>query len=176
MPASFPPSGDPNDTNPRYEPVNYDGRFHGPVTVRDALANSYNIPAVKALEYVGIYDDPTTPNPDGFINLARRLGITSLNRPDYGLSLTLGGGEVSLLELTGAYQVLANEGRRVAPVAITKVVDHKGSVVFEYTPTSGEQVVRAAHAYLLSSIFPTTTLARRCLAPTPYWLCLSRRR
>lgn len=152
VPASFPPSGDPNDTNPRYEPVNYDGRFHGPVTVRDALANSYNIPAVKALEYVGIYDDPTTPNPDGFINLARRLGITSLNRPDYGLSLTLGGGEVSLLELTGAYQVLANEGRRVAPVAITKVVDHKGSVVYEYTPTSGEQVVRAAHAYLLSSI------------------------
>jgi len=152
VPASFPPSGDPNDTNPRYEPVNYDGRFHGPVTVRDALANSYNIPAVKALEYVGIYDDPTTPNPDGFINLARRLGITSLNRPDYGLSLTLGGGEVSLLELTGAYQVLANEGRRVAPVAITKVVDHKGSVIYEYTPTGGEQVVRAAHAYLLSSI------------------------
>ena len=152
VPASFPPSGDPNDTNPRYEPVNYDGRFHGPVTVRDALANSYNIPAVKTLEYVGIYDDPTTPNPDGFINLARRLGITSLNRPDYGLSLTLGGGEVSLLELTGAYQVLANEGRRVAPVAITKVIDHTGNVIYEYIPTNGEQVVRAAHAYLLSSI------------------------
>jgi penicillin-binding protein 1C len=152
VPASFPPSGDPNDTNPRYEPVNYDGRFHGPVTVRDALANSYNIPAVKALEYVGIYDDPSTPNPDGFINLARRLGITSLNRPDYGLSLTLGGGEVSLLELTGAFQVLANEGRKVAPVAISKVIDHKGNVVYEYIPTNGEQVVRAAHAYLLSSI------------------------
>lgn len=152
VPASFAPSGDPNDTNPRYEPVNYDGRFHGPVTVRDALANSYNIPAVKALEYVGIYDDPTTPNPDGFINLARRLGITSLNRNDYGLSLTLGGGEVSLLELTGAYQVLANEGRRVTPVAITKVIDHKGNVIYEYVPTNGEQVVRAAHAYLLSSI------------------------
>lgn len=152
VPASFPPSGDPNDTNPRYEPVNYDGRFHGPVTVRDALANSYNIPAVKALEYVGIYDDPSTPNPDGFINLARRLGITSLNRPDYGLSLTLGGGEVSLLELTGAYQVLANEGRKIAPVAISKVIDHKGNVIYEYLPTNGEQIVRAAHAYLLSSI------------------------
>ncbi len=152
VPASFAPSGDPNDTNPRYEPVNYDGRFHGPVTVRDALANSYNIPAVKALEYVGIYDDPSTPNPDGFINLARRLGITSLNRPDYGLSLTLGGGEVSLLELTGAFQVLANEGRKVAPVAISKVVDHKGNVIYEYIPSNGEQIVRAAHAYLLSSI------------------------
>ncbi len=152
VPSSFAPSGDPNDTNPRYEPVNYDGRFHGPVTVRDALANSYNIPAVKALEYVGIYDDPTTPAPDGFINLARRLGITSLNRTDYGLSLTLGGGEVSLLELTGAFQVLANSGRKVSPVAITKVVDHKGNLVYEYKPTAGEQVVREAHAYLLSSI------------------------
>ena len=152
VPASFPPSGDPNDTNPRYEPVNYDGRFHGPVTVRDALANSYNIPAVKALEYVGIYDDPSTGVADGFINLARRLGITSLTRSDYGLSLTLGGGEVSLLELSGAYQVLANEGRKVSPVAITKVVDHKGNVVYEYVPTNGDQVVRAAHAYLISSI------------------------
>ena len=152
VPSSFAPSTDPNDTSPRYEPVNYDGRFHGPVTVRDALANSYNIPAVKALEYVGIYDDPATPNPDGFINFAKRLGITSLTRPDYGLSLTLGGGEVSLLELTGAYQVMANEGRRIAPVAITKVVDHKGTVLYEYVPNNGEQVIRAAHAYLMSSI------------------------
>jgi len=152
VPSSFAPSSDPNDTNPDYEPVNYDGRFHGPVTVRDALANSYNIPAVKALEYVGIYDDPTTPEADGFINLAERLGITSLTRTDYGLSLTLGGGEVSLLELTGAYQVLANGGRKISPVAITKVVDHKNNVVYEYVPTTGDQVVREAHAYLLSSI------------------------
>ncbi len=86
-------------------PRNYDGRFRGPVTVRSALANSYNIPVVKALEYVHIYDNPETPEADGFINLARRLGITSLTRPDYGLSLTLGGGEVSLMELTGAFQV-----------------------------------------------------------------------
>ena len=152
VPSSFAPSTDPNDTSPRYEPVNYDGRFHGPQTVRAALANSYNIPAVKALEYVGIYDDPTTAEADGFINLARRLGITSLNRADYGLSLTLGGGEVSLLELTGAYQVLANGGRRVSPVAITKVIDYKGNVVYEYHPAAGDQVVREAHAYLISSI------------------------
>lgn len=101
---------------------------------------------------MGIYDDPATPNPDGFINFAKRLGITSLTRPDYGLSLTLGGGEVSLLELTGAYQVMANEGRRIPPVAITKVVDHKGTVLYEYVPNNGEQVIRAAHAYLMSSI------------------------
>ena len=152
VPSTFTPSGRPDDYGPAYEPVNYDGRFHGPVTVRSALANSYNIPAVKALEYVGIYDDPNTPERDGFIAMAERLGITSLTRQDYGLSLTLGGGEVSLLELTGAYSVLANEGRRVAPVAITKVVDYTGKVIFEYQPPEGDQVIRQAHAYLISSI------------------------
>ena len=58
VPSEFPPSGDPNDPRPPYKPVNYDGRFHGPVTVRTALANSYNIPAVKTLQFDGIYDDP----------------------------------------------------------------------------------------------------------------------
>jgi len=152
VPGSYPPSGREDDPSAPYEPVNYDGRFHGPVTVRSALANSYNIPAVKALQYVGIYDDPNTNGEDGFISLAKRLGITSLTREDYGLSLTLGGGEVSLLQMTGAYSVLANEGKRVAPVAVTKVVDYTGKVVFEYTAPEGDQVVRAAHAYLITSI------------------------
>ncbi len=152
VPAKFRPSSDPFDTSPDYEPVNYDGTFHGPVSVREALANSYNIPAVKALEYVGIYDDPNTPQEDGFLSLARRLGINSLTRNDYGLSLTLGGGEVSLLEMTSAFQVLGNEGRKVAPVAITKVVDHSGQVLYEYQPPAGDQVIRPAHAYLISSI------------------------
>ncbi len=113
VPSEFSPSGIPDDPSPPYTPVNYDGRFHGPVTVRYALGNSYNIPAVKALQYIGIYDDPNTVAQDGFISLARRMGITTLNRPDYGLSLTLGGGDVTLLELTGAYATLANNGRRV---------------------------------------------------------------
>jgi len=120
--------------------------------VRTALANSFNIPAVKALQYLGIYDDASVEGEDGFIQLARRFGITSLQRPDYGLALTLGGGEVSLLEMTGAFSVLANEGKRVAPVAITKVVDFTGEVIYEYQPPVGEQVVRAAHAYLISDI------------------------
>jgi len=152
VPSEFPPSGDPNDPREPYRPVNYDGRFHGPVTVRSALANSYNVPAVKALQFVGIYDNPNTPQPDGLINFAKRLGITTLTRPDYGLSLTLGGGDVSLLELTGAYAVFANGGRRVPPVAITKITDYKGTVVYEYTPPPGDQVVRPEHAYLISSI------------------------
>jgi len=152
VPSEFPPSGDPNDPRPPYEPVNYDGRFHGPVTVRSALANSYNIPAVKALQYIGVYDQAETAEEEGMIALARRLGISSLTRPDYGLSLTLGGGEVSLLELTGAYSVMANGGRRIVPVAITRITDHDGNLIFQYEVPAGEQVIRPEHAYLISSI------------------------
>ncbi|HEX2994994.1 MAG TPA: transglycosylase domain-containing protein [Anaerolineales bacterium] len=152
VPSEFPPSGDPNDTREPYRPVNYDGDYHGPVTVRTALSNSFNIPAVKTLDFVGIYDDPNTPQKDGMIGMAERLGITSFTRPDYGLALTLGGGDVSLLELTGAYSVFANGGKRVPPVAILKIVDYTGKVVYEYTPPQGEQVIRAEHAFLISSI------------------------
>jgi membrane peptidoglycan carboxypeptidase len=152
VPSEFPPSGKPDDPSEPYVPVNYDDKFHGPVTVRTALANSYNIPAVKTLNFVNIYDDPTTAQPDGLINFARRLGITTLNRPDYGLSLTLGGGDVSLLELTGAYATFANSGLRLPPVAITRILDHADNVVYQYQPPAGEQVVRPEHAYLISSI------------------------
>jgi penicillin-binding protein 1C len=152
VPSEFPPSGQPDDPRPPYKPVNYDGRFHGPVTLRYALANSYNIPAVKVLDYVGIYDDPATPQEEGLIPFARRMGITTLNRSDYGLSLTLGGGEVTLLEMTGAYAVFANNGRRIPPVAITRILDSDGNLVYEYQPNPGEQVIRPEHAYLISSI------------------------
>lgn len=152
VPSEFPPSGIPNDPSPKYIPVNYDGRFHGPVTVRTALANSYNVPAVKALNFVGIYDDPTTTAQDGFINLAQRMGISTLTRQDYGLSLTLGGGEVTLLEMTNAYATLANNGRRVPAVAITRILDKDGNEVFRYNQPAGDQVIRAEHAYLISSI------------------------
>ncbi|MFN3742141.1 MAG: transglycosylase domain-containing protein [Anaerolineales bacterium] len=152
VPSEFPPSGDPNDPRPPYKPVNYDGKFHGAVTVRLALANSYNVPAVKTLQFVGIYDDPTTPQKDGMIAMAERLGITSLTRPDYGLSLTLGGGDVSLLEMTAAYAVFANGGKRVPPVAILRITDHEGRILYEYQPPAGEQVIRPEHAFLISSI------------------------
>ena len=152
VPSEFPPSGDPNDPRPPYKPVNYDGRFHGPVTVRSALANSYNIPAVKTLQFDGIYDDPNTPEEDGMLSVAGKMGITSLTRDDYGLSLTLGGGEVSLIELTGAYSVIANGGSRVPPVAILRILDHSGNIVYDYQTPSGDQVIRPEHAYLITSI------------------------
>lgn len=112
----------PDGANPPYVPLNYDEREHGMVTVRAALANSYNIPAVKALETAGL---------PAMVALARRLGITTLTRPDYGLSLALGGGEVPLLELTGAYAALAAGGERHPPIAILKVVDGAGQVLCE---------------------------------------------
>jgi penicillin-binding protein 1C len=154
--SEFPPSGDPNDTREPYKPVNYDGRYHGPVTVRTALANSYNIPAVKTLDFVGIYDNPDTQEEEGLIAFAKRLGISSLMREDYGLSLTLGGGEVSLLELSGAYSVMANKGKKVNPTAILQITDFQGNKVYEYTPPPGDQVIREEHAYLISSILSDT--------------------
>jgi membrane peptidoglycan carboxypeptidase len=160
VPTAFPPSGDPNDPREPYIPRNYDGKFRGPVTVRSALANSYNIPAVKTLYEVGIYDNPNTPAKEGLIGMAERMGITSLTRNDYGLALTLGGGEVSLLEMTGAFSVFANNGVRIPPVAILKVVDSTGKVVEEYTPPPGQQVIRPEHAFLISSILSDNNARR----------------
>ena len=152
VPSEFSPSGLPFDPNPPYVPNNFDHKFHGPLTVRSALANSYNVPAVKTLQFVGVYDDPNTPQKDGLIGMAERMGITSLTRNDYGLSLTLGGGDVSLLEMTAGYAVIANSGLKVPPVAISKIVDFQGNVVYQYQPSAGEQVIRSDHSFLMSSI------------------------
>ncbi len=133
----------PDGAGGLYEPVNYDGKFHGPVLLRGALANSYNIPAVKTLELVGI---------PALKEMAARLGVTTLTRDDYGLALTLGAGEVTLLELTGAYQAMANGGRRVPPVAVLRVADSFGRVVDEYRPPEGTQVLSPEDAYLITHI------------------------
>jgi len=157
------PTEFPDGANPPYKPVNYDGRFHGPTLVRYALANSYNIPAVKALETVGIYGD------SGFIAFAQKLGISTFTRNDYGLALTLGGGEVPLLEMTNAYGVLANGGKRIFPIALRKVVNLKGEVICEQplAPSEvktepppcqtvpdnwGGQIVSPENAYLMADI------------------------
>lgn len=130
-----------------YAPRNYDGAFHGPVSVRTALANSYNIPAIKALDFVGI---------DEFLRLARAMGITTLtDRPRYGLSLALGSGEVTLLDLTTAYSTFANGGRARPPVALLRVENNRGEVLETFRPAPGQQVL-GAHgpeiAYLITHI------------------------
>jgi membrane peptidoglycan carboxypeptidase len=104
-------------------PKNYDGKDHGWVSVRSALANSYNIPAVKALQSVGV---------DALLQVAERFGMQTLTRPGhppYGLALTLGGGEVTLLEITSAYGALANAGLRVPPSSILCVLNADGEVI-----------------------------------------------
>jgi len=152
VPSEFPPSDDPNDPNPPYKPVNYDNRFHGPVLLRNALANSYNIPAVKTMNFVGIKDNPETPQEEGFLAFAKRMGITTLTQPFYGLALALGAAEVPLLEMTSAYSTFANGGLQVPPVAILRIEDFAGTEIFNYALPNGEQVIRPEHAYLISSI------------------------
>lgn len=152
VPSEFPPSGNPTDPRPPYKPENYDNRFHGPVTVRTALANSYNVPAVKTLAFVGIYDDPATPQEEGALAVARRMGYTSLTRDDYGMALTLGGGEVTLLEHTAAYAIFATGGNRLPPTAILSIVDHTGAPVYQYAPPPPQLVIRPEHAFLITSI------------------------
>ena len=112
-----------------YIPVNYDGRFRGPVTLRNALAQSLNVPAVKVLrDLAGLNDS---------IALAKKMGITTLNQDPgyYGLALVLGGGEVHLLDMVSAYGVFANDGYRIEPSSIIKIEDANGNVIYENNKT-----------------------------------------
>ncbi|MCA9937280.1 MAG: penicillin-binding protein [Anaerolineales bacterium] len=106
------------------QPRNYDGRYHGPLLLRDALANSYNIPPIQLARDVGL---------PAVIGMAQTLGVASLRQPPgyYGLALTLGGGEVPLLELTQAYATLANQGRRPRLVSVLRIVDSFGNVIYD---------------------------------------------
>ncbi|MCB0215625.1 MAG: transglycosylase domain-containing protein [Chloroflexi bacterium] len=119
-----------------YEPVNYDGEYHGPVRLRRALGNSYNIPALKVLGTI-----PPGESEDGsprygvelVIDKAHAMGVTGLKRDpwEYGLSLTLGGGEVTLLDMTTVYATLANLGQRVRPNPILRIVGSDGEVLYD---------------------------------------------
>lgn len=135
---------------PDYAPVNYDGEYRGPMQLRYALGNSINLVAVKLLSLVGIRD---------MLRTAYDLGITTLeptneNLSRLGLSVTLGGGEVRLLELTGAYAAFANGGRSVEPIAILKVEDKDGNVLEEIKPDPEKmrQVITPEQAFLVSDI------------------------
>lgn len=103
-----------------YAPVNYDNRFHGNVTLRQALASSYNVPAVKVLAGYGV---------DNMAQMGKNMGITTWEDPRrLGLSLTLGGVEVKMVDMAVVYGTLANMGERVNSKAILKVSDYKGKV------------------------------------------------
>ncbi|MEO8083426.1 MAG: transglycosylase domain-containing protein [Ardenticatenales bacterium] len=143
-----------------YEPKNYDDTFHGPVRLRTALANSYNIPALKVLNTI-------TPNPDHkddagkagvelTVETAHKMGITGLQRDpwSYGLSLTLGGGEVTLLDLTTAYGTLANAGDLVRPHTVLTITDSAGKLLYslknDTKALKPEPAVDAGAAFIVS--------------------------
>lgn len=125
------PDGTPGpETNTKacYSPQNADQIFKGPITFKEALAQSRNVPSVKVLYLAGIKDS---------IQTAADLGITSLTDPNrYGLTLVLGGGEVSLLEMTNAYSVFAAEGIRNPHAGILKIEDSSGNILEEFKPES----------------------------------------
>lgn len=159
-----------NQYGQSYTPTNYDGKFHGAVLMRNALANSYNVPAVLAL------DDVTVPT---FLATAAKLGVNFPANPQYGLAITLGGAEAKLIEMTGAYGVFASGGYRAAPTSISKVTRANGEIVREYVkngqvatpaaqparapalegaqsapaaPAPSGQVIAPEHAYLITSM------------------------
>lgn len=131
-----------------YVPKNYDLQYHGPVRLREALASSYNVVAVKVLDAIGI---------ERMTDLARDLGITTLDSPHLGLAVTLGGGEVRLLELAAAYAAFANGGRAVRPLAVLRVEDARGRVVWSAPSGLGRQVLDDRVAYLITDILSDET-------------------
>ncbi|HVT01225.1 MAG TPA: PBP1A family penicillin-binding protein, partial [Patescibacteria group bacterium] len=130
--------------NCSYSPKDYDRMYRGDVTVRRALSNSLNIPAVEVMEQVGV---------DDVLNKAPQVGITSLgtNTHNYGYSLVLGTGSVSLLEMTGAYSSFANKGEFVKPSMITAVIDKRGNNIWKQD-NGKNRVWSPEVAFLISSI------------------------
>lgn len=130
-----------------FTPNNYDGRYHGLVLAREALASSLNLPAVEMLDRIGI---------NSFLKVARDLGITTFTQEDrYDLSLTLGGGEVKLLELTNVFAGFARNGEYKESYAIQKIVTDNGKVLYSHQDKQGVQVLGQNGqqvAYLISKI------------------------
>jgi len=156
----------PNPNDPSWCPENYPDRqgnrpYHGPQRLRNALARSYNIPAVRVMKMVGI---------GNVIKTAHAMGITTLRKDldFYGLALTLGGGEVKLIDMVYAFSVFANGGmmyglpvpedrlemgyRELDPVAIKRVDDRDGNTIWEYTQPDSRRILDPRLAYLMNDI------------------------
>ncbi len=155
--TQFSPQCEPDSTSsesPCYSPNNYNNKFIGPVSLRNALAQSLNIPAVKVLYLGGVKQT---------LKLAADMGLTTLNDPDrYGLTLVLGGGEVKLVDMTYAYGVFANEGVRAKPRNILRIEDSRGLIV-EETPVETERVVDRTVTLMISDVLSDN------VARTPLW-------
>jgi len=135
-----------------YMPSNYDGKFRGPVSLRQALSQSLNIPAIKTLYLAGIRDS---------LKVAKDMGIKGLGNSDqYGLTLVLGGGEVSLFEITSGYGVFANQGIRHEPISILRIEDQNGKILKEFS-SSAFQVIPDQVALQISDILSDKTDGER---------------
>jgi penicillin-binding protein 1C len=141
--TSCSPSDIYNNKSPCYAPADYDNLFRGPMTFETALAQSINIPAIKALYLVGVKNA---------INLAKSFGLTTLgDASQYGLTIVLGGGEVRLLDLTGAYAAFANDGVKNTPTGLLEVDDAQGNILASFAPDP-TQVLPANIAHDMSAM------------------------
>ena len=128
---------------PSYSPVNYDSRFHGLMTLRLALANSINIPAVKTLNTIGI---PT------MVELGKKMGISTWKEPEsYGLAITLGAADVKMVDMAVLYGILANEGNRININPILKITDTQGNIL-EEKKIEKKRVLDPGVAFIISDI------------------------
>ena len=162
-PTSFPGGEDAEE----YKPQNYDGKFRGLVQARFALGNSVNMAAVKILAMVGVKD---------MLETAYDLGLTTLeptqeNVNRFGLSITLGGGEVKLLDLSSAFSVFANGGIYHQPIAILKVEDSQGKTLFEHKKSRGKKVLSPDICFLISHILSDNNAREEVFGPRS-WLVI----
>ena len=157
VPTQFSPQCAPDSRSsesPCYAPNNYNAKFVGPISMRNALAQSLNIPAVKTLYLAGLKDT---------LKFMADMGLTTLNDPDrYGLTLVLGGGEVRLLDMTHAYGVFANGGLKAEPRSILRVEDSRGNVI-EESKVVTNRVLDENVAYMISDVLSDN------VARTPLW-------
>ncbi len=147
LPTQFSTNCDPTNftsTNGCYAPVNYDNAFVGPINLRDAIAQSRNVPSVKTLYLAGIADT---------LRLAKSMGISTLGDPNqYGLTLVLGGGEVTLLDMTNAYATFAENGVHYNPVSVLQIKDANGVIIEDNTQQQGSQVLPTTIAQEINDI------------------------
>ncbi len=154
----------PNQGGKSYNPVNYDGTFKGPLQYRFALANSINVPAVKVLANVGVRN---------FLQKAYDMGLKDFepnqkNLDRFGLSITLGGGETTLLDLTSAYSVFGRGGEYIEPTAILEIKDHKNKTIYKQKEPSSKRVLSKEIAFIISHILSDNNARSQAFGTNSY--------
>lgn len=154
----------PNQGEKDYEPVNYDGKYRGPVQLRFTLGNSLNVPAVKLLAMVGVRD---------FLAKAEKMGLsgfapTAENMKRYGLAITLGGGESTLLDMTSAFSIFARGGIKKEPYAVLEVSDFRGKNIYKPVEQRDERALSQEVAFLISHILSDNNARMDAFGPNSY--------